>query len=482
MKPPVALAFVSLACTATIRAQATETATPSPAYRTQEVVAKGDLSISLEYLPKASLADEHWLRWVFVNKGDRPIKVNNLTYRLQRTCHHPDTDELLRSGSGAAGGGRALLPWLKGTPKHSLHVQPGTHRYSRHVSRYESCLIGMPPEHGYTARYSVHFDIQADGIGRLTTPTDGLAVSLHWQLPDEASHPALLARLRKLLAEPETSTFAVHSYYLHALLAVQALHSALTLDELTKAMEARVTSAFEGRNTIAKRIHYMGFGREQLLAYFRTRLRTQDAYTLQDLAAAPHDFWDDSFLEPLLTAYEQHRAAAVMIVLDPRHARWSSDRNATRRLFDVLHERLGERLGINVADLPTEGGDEQSQEWLLRIRQWRGAAEQLAQSRDPRLHALLKPFLDAKAPIDWQIRVPLPGPLRPCTRICDVALELMMKVHYGDIETGYLALAALTGLGTVKDPQPTRHQLLLSCSTDAARDKLIERFKQVLAK
>jgi len=83
-----ALAIVAWFCASCALVQSV-VAVPQPRWQLLTIIEKGDIKISLEYLPEASVADDEWLRWVFENRGKKEVLVLSMSYRLTTTCALP---------------------------------------------------------------------------------------------------------------------------------------------------------------------------------------------------------------------------------------------------------------------------------------------------------------------------------------------------------------------------------------------------------
>lgn len=297
----------------------------------------------------------------------------------------------------------------------------------------------LPSRDGWLAKCSVHLEVRLPDGGSISTPSGGLTFGFEWLYPTPAEIATTRELLRLSLARPAKSSAGVD--LADALLLIPSIRAGIALTEITAAMEGAKPNRRQGRETLARRLHELGYPWQQLVDDFVQRLNNHSPFVCDDLAHAPTDFWDDAFLEPLLQRHDLHPKlphAVTMQVLGRQAARWTGKREVTQRLYDATMSRHEKWLQASLKD---QVASSPQQSWNSIVWNWAQAVRPLAISRHPEAMQKLRPFLHDTSP-----RHNGPSHGAPCTpvphpmRVGDVALDAMLAIHYGDTSKGYVAL------------------------------------------
>ncbi|MFO1078043.1 MAG: hypothetical protein U1E73_10025 [Planctomycetota bacterium] len=456
----VALAGLAGLCTLLLaQSPSSSPYAPPTEWRAHRLGRAGDVELHFEHLPQASIADEALLSLTCVNLGTKPALVRRLDSRIEQQLLDRDSREVIGHGSFPRPGFAARC-WDE---KRSAFVfPPGVHRAPEDVSREAAAILFAPPVGGALVQLTLHVRLELEDGGVIETPAAGLGTELLWLPAREADGPALRARLRQLLANPEPQSFS-HYCILDALLREELARRDLTFDEVAAAIERRQITPGD-RRLIARRLHELGFPRDEVVAWFVRRLEQNDALVCADLAEAPRRFWADEFVAPLVALHgraQREWMDSPMRVLDRQQARWAFRPAVTRALLDATLRRDGEALRAEVRALVA--GDDPS--GPLGLEWWARGLDVLGMCRDAAAEPLLLPLLDVQRPLfDWSMLRSPPVDVLPCYRVCDVALEALLRIRYGDLADGYEALA----------PEARRGKVLMGHEqANALRDRMI---------
>jgi len=396
-------------------------------WKSVEVLALDGLGVRLLYRSRAALSDEEWMRLEFSNRGDQPIPIGNVNYRIESKRFTPDGNTPIASGGLASGNTHDLFPlaW-ETTPVWDIVLSPGTvYTVAEHPSRSSSALLGLSPEDGLLVKATLYLSLQSEGGGRRSSPTEGIPFSFQWQYPDANGFLHMQQRLNSLLQEPESEAYHCHAYILGVLLGIPEVSCHLSHNDVFAAIDRR-SGGFDGREELVKYLQRNDFDRQQIVDFYLSRLRNMDTRVCRDLRRS-HAVWDVAFIEPLVIMHETDRRSPpfrALSVLAGHDDDWKNDRAITHRLSAVLLERYGKFLTQTPGELIQAKG----------LERWASRARDLSSTRDIDVLPLLVPLLDCKEHVldpRWADANRL-GDLPKPYRACDVALEAILRILDGD--------------------------------------------------
>lgn len=459
------LARVNLAvllCTIPLRAADTR-----PAWQVLEVGTVGGISVRIEVLSPATLADEDWLAIEFRNSTDNPIQVRHAHYRIECKEFGLVDGQLISSHALASGNVYDLFPkaW-ETTPVADILIPTGTYRVVQHPSRYSTTLLGLPSRDGVLVKATFHLSLELKDGARLHLPASGVPFEFQWLFPCENGFARMRGRLSELLATPEPKSHQVHGYILGTLLKIPAVSESIPLQSLLSAMNKR-TGHFDGRENLVGHLIANYPQSDVVRRYYLDRLTKHDLAACSDLRRAP-SLWDRSFVEPLISVYEKNTKSppfTALAVLAKHHEDWAGRQDVARRLSSVLLRRFGMVLRKKPQELMKNPGD------VPDLKTWASFAMQLANTHDREAVALLRPFLDCRVQVldPKMLSNIFLGVRQPPYRACDVALHGILTVLDGDVEDAYKA---------AEFPQPS---LITHDELTARRDEMIALLKKRLA-
>jgi hypothetical protein len=407
-----------------------------PKWQTIEVGNVGNVTVRLKVLSPATLADAEWMMLEFFNSG-RPVRVKSAHYRIESERYGLADSKPVRSGSLASGNDYDLFPdaW-KTTPVGEVLIPRYCYRVVEQLSRYSSALLALAPPDGLLVKASIFLDLELENGSRLQLPDAGVPFQFEWRYPDEEGFARMRKRLVELLKKPESEAHKCHGYILETLLGISAVSKDIPFEELLTAIDRR-SGGFDGRECLVKHLDTVGSRRREVVDYYLVRLQKLDIRVCDDLARVPA-FWDESFIEPLVTMHEQEKKAPpfrALHVLSMHSDDWKDRQDIPKRLSAVLLNRFGHILKLKPEDFAAARKDE------LSLAAWAGFADDLGRTRDTGVLPLLRPFLDCRT----QVLDPktcfsaLPGEMPPAFRACDCALDAILLLLDGNVNKAYSA-------------------------------------------
>ena len=399
---------------------------PFAPWRSLSVGTSGEIDVRLEHLPKASIATVDWLRWKVVHSGAHAIQPEKVSARIEAQLFDGKTWQRVNNNSFL----------ISPISQVGVELQPGVHRIALPAARQTMLSLRLPSRDGWLVRCRLHLSMELPSGGSIATPSAGLPFEFEWLYPTPIEIDTTRKHLRELLALPGQTPAGAH--LVDVLLLMPLVRAGISLTEITTAMEGAQRYGRQCREILARRVHDLDVSRHQLVDYFAKRLQDDSPHVCEDLMHAPRDFWDLAFLEPLLQMYELGETSGrsdSLRVLDRHGMRWRSNQSACERLYDTIMSREGEWLGVGLGELATAHPE------LHRmgiVSNWQQAVRNVAVSRHHNAIDILRPYLGDTSILCAQRTKD--GRYIDGLRACDVALEAILKVRYGEVHAGYDAV------------------------------------------
>jgi hypothetical protein len=390
------------------------------AWTTVPLVTEGPLTVRLKVRPRASLADEQWLGFEFENSSDEPVAFEHcdIRYRIGSKRFNLHTGALISSDGLGSGTCFDLFPKAWESARVSpVTFPPGITSVFEDPSNSAAASLGMPGHDGLKVSSRVYFDLR---VSRDYDKT-GTPFTFEWVFPDDQGILAIRSRLRQLVTNPPVPFHSSQYYITHALLRIPEVNTAVSLEELLGALDQEKNRS--SRNTMAKYIADRFPNHPDVIKYYRTRLKEKNDAATEDLGFDVAE-WHDEYLPPLLRISEDEnwRVARLALEAVSRHRdRWPDPESIASCLSAAVLAKCP-LLSKHPADL--------SEREL--INEWPEHARALAMTGDSSVIPMLCPYLDVRAElIDIRYWAPItffPSGV-PALRVCDVALESILKLQ-----------------------------------------------------
>ncbi len=435
-----------------------------------ELATVENLEFHLMYLPIASLGDEEWIRLVFKNKGDKPVQIKDVSYRIESERFSIDGKTRIAIAGLASGGTHSLFPhaW-ETTPIAAIVISPGeTYVVAGYPSRYSSALLNMPPKEGLLVKAKLYFDLDLKGTKRFSSPKEGAYFEFKWQYPNKDDFIHMQQRLKVLLREAKSES--THAYILKTLLGISEVSKDISFDELTEAINRR-SGRMGGRNYLVDHL-YRKFDKEKVIDFYLARLKNKDTRIFDDLMEQK-SIWSTAFIEPLIVMHEniEDSAFRALFVLNMHVDEWKKDRAITSRLSSAVLKNYGMLLKQTPQKLIEKN----------ELQAWSMYVYDLANTYDINVLPLIAPFLDYKNKVVERPLLWPSGTLPPPYRACDAALHAILNILDGDIKKAYLEMGIVIPTPyedwpSTTAPMPSDEQITV------LRDAMITKLKARLAK
>ena len=309
--------------------------------------------ISLEYLDVASMADRQWLKVRFSNTTNKPIPVQNVSIRLE-------------SDHGGLGQSDTL-PINRGPGKFGRFIPSEGYVNAGELSAYSFALLGLAPKPGVAIQGRAHALVLLEDDRTVKTPVEGIPFAFTWQHPGEDGFASMQVWTKELLEHPERES----PFLLGALLGVPEVSRHFSLEDLLMARERR-----ERADSLIAHIHSRkDFDRDALVAHYLSKLNSGSLLACDDFYHMKTDFWDPSFVKPMVRIYESTEdwaGTSPLRILFRHSEHWHDDITITERLAEPILEDWGEIPTL----LP-----EAARKHERGLRGWADAIEYLALTR-----------------------------------------------------------------------------------------------------
>ena len=408
--------FIMLVCTAE-----GDSSDDSAAWQSVSIARQDQAELRLRVKREASLADEEWLAFEFVNhKRNRVIQFRSLSYCIDATHCDPTTGEPLSFGGLASGGSRDLV---KVGPVRTISDSPRVDRAAWHPSTYSAALLGLPPETGWLVKGELRVAIESNDRTKLRDMSKPCKFEFLWRYPSEDEFAKLAERLTQLLQNPVNR--APHAYILHTLLGIPRVAEHVSLDDLFSAMESR-GNAFGGRNYIAEHLGTDYAKHPRVLQYFLKKLVEGDTSVVDDLWYAKN-IWSDEYVDPIVVIFEETRRYSILLLLETHGCPQAADPELAKRLSRVLLPR-GELPALHEDEIALLRREKQ----IARYANLAYLLAQLGKTRDRTLVPQIARYLDNRHTVRdsklfsayglWE-----QSPLR----LCDAAMDAIHDILDG---------------------------------------------------
>lgn len=391
-----------------------------------------NLEVVLEYRSSASVADDEWIRFVFINKGDAPIEIKDIYYDINRETYSRDGKSLLRSGGLASGNEYDMFPPMHFRGSRSSVVVNSNSSISaaRFPSWYSSALLGLPPREGVLVKARLRaLRIEMGNGDHFEIPPEGVGFELMWNHPTEEGMAQLVKRLDSLLQMPAEKMRSIDAYMMGMLLKIEDASAHLTATDVLNAIDMR-NGGFDGRRKLVRFLKKRPSDLDEIINFYRERIQQQDSRVCDDLRIEP-SFWRNEFIEPLVVMHEHEENSPPyrsLQLLAEHDTEWKEDAEITQRLSAVIKKQYGWVLDKS---LPEIIDDKMLESWTIAVRE-------LAKTRDAALVSYLTPFLDCKEQVgNPEMYIDSRNGRSLPYRCCDFALEAILTVLDGNVRDAY---------------------------------------------
>lgn len=381
---------------------------PSGQWKSFTILSNQVLSVSLKYMPSASLVNRDYL---FVELENRTGKTLNVQQAwLGMPARRTDQRTLEVALTDVAGGifFRGELP-------------PGKTKANK-LGTSEAGLnnLGLPPNEGYHVEITPNVEVMlTDGdlllsdVTVFSSSNTDQTISFEFRYPSPDEMEVLISRFKELLEHPDDE-FA-SGYYFSALAKVPDVQNSVTIEEVLFALESRGWST--GRGAVME-IAGKRFPEEpRVLSYFVDQLSRDsgDAFF-----SFPREVWQNPvFVEPLVKRYERNGDSSLE--LQQLRSVWITNQPIVARLSTALLKHHP-TLTRDVAEL--SGAD---------LCDWREAVDDAGAVGNTKFLEWLEPALDDRRILPDCVPQ---GSSQPRTRweprVCDCAARAMLTVLDGD--------------------------------------------------
>lgn len=397
-------------------------------WTTMEEESQGNLSVKLEVREQANPSMEEWLGLTLINHGDKDLAIEQAYYRLELRAYEGKNKAPIKTGQFSAATpadftGRSPVPSLVAVPT----LAPGTTLTRSSISVQAAALLGYPSKAPMKVRALLYLDLQVADKKSTRIEWPELEFTFMWYPPSPTEEQAAAQQLQALLYRPASTPF--QHQQLQKLLYNPAVKNQLELETLIKAIQIRKGKE-DGRLAIVQYLNAYFPKEEKLLQHYRKLLFKKDYQALADLSAAPA-IWDDRFLEPIISWFQQGNSGAMFHIMDMMYAHrknWIQKEAIATIFSDLILYRYEEIIYKHHTELS-------DRELLV----WSSAAQLLGKTGNPEVKEILSPFLRCKTrivPKDFTL-TPHNGSIPPPLRITDVALEGLLQLEGIDLEKTY---------------------------------------------
>jgi hypothetical protein len=373
----------------------------------------GDIEVRVEVKSPSSFGDEDWLAFLFMNSSGADVPLRTFQFRSSRESF-TTSGTLLSSGNLASGNSHNVFPYAAdGRLKQFI---PGEgYRAAGQISDYSTVLLGIPTQKEIV-RATFAIDVEIEGENEWVQ-LQSEPFEFTWEPPDQEDYERMRTRLHAMLAAAPRHNWQEQGYILEALLKTPGVGDTLTFEELKNARTIRQNDVT--RDTIVKRM-FMEDHREEAIRFFKEELKSAEISTLRDLQWS--NAYDPSFLEPLLAVIEsgKHGSRDAFRILTMHADSWEGDGTTPQRLSAYVRPFYDTAVAAYEQD-PSSINNRTTLHFAI---------QDMGDARDPAVVPELARWLDnTDRWVDTDHLSSNPFALPPPVRLCDVALEAIMKVR-----------------------------------------------------
>lgn len=385
------------------------------------------VSATLKLRGYPSIKVQNWVSIEFDNKTSKALLIESASYSIDCKVYDKKGGKLIKQGRIASRSAAELLDKSLDSPFPMMNLSPGLNVSSRYPSIVGAVLLAVPDQEQVYVEASLNLYAQLAGAESFVFNWEEIPFTFIWSRPQPVEFSDLYQHLNQLLAKPVNSS--LHHYELLALLSAPEISKGIEIQTLLEALKKR-SGKDDGRLAVLYHLNDHFNGEKDLLDYYFELLKAKDNRALEELSLAD-DIWDDRFLEPLITQYQEASVGQmyrIMDVLYTHQKSWVKKEGISTILSDLVLYKFENIIYEDPASL---GKKELFTASLL--------IDILGKTGNKEVVPIICPFLKEKERIlDTGLvldpnSMELPRPMR----VCDNALEALMRLENMDLIKAY---------------------------------------------
>ena len=386
----------------------------------------GHIGFAFKMKKSPNLSDKSWMNIEVINETGEALKIVNAMYKVElQGINHKG--KITSEGFFKSVNPSEIfdLPFSP-NPFEEATLPIGINIESARLSTLCASILGHTNS-VQTVHGDFQFYLELEGKHRYVLAPEHIEFRFEWQPLNGENFSETITEINYLLRNPSGQSFEIHR--ISDLLAIPGIHKQLDPLTLLTGLGLRRDSR-EGRQVIAKFIANHYSNHKSVEKYYQEHILKQDYRILTDFKHQP-TLWSadnlDDMLNWLKTANNSTKFR-LLEALNENRILWQKDEEIIKSLSKVIENRFEYLLKADPKLLDQR-----------ELVSWAAAAHMWSMTGDQESIIFLLPFLENKKSIIGTelLLDPNSYELPRASRVCDVALEAILRVQGKDLEKIY---------------------------------------------
>ncbi len=386
----------------------------------------GQIHFSFKMKKNPNLADKSWMNIEVINETGEALKIISAMYKVELQGINQKgkiiSEGFFRSANPSEIFNLAFSP----NPFEEATLPTGKIQESKRLSTLCASILGHADEL-QTVHGNFQFYLELEGNHRYVVAPENIEFRFEWMPISEKNMAQVFTEINYLLRNPSGENYEIHR--VSDLLGIPGIHK--TLDPLTLLTGLGLRRDLrDGRQIIAQFIAEYYVKNKDVQNYYSEHILKQDYRILIDFKHHP-ELWTTENLQDLLDWLKLANNSTkfrLLEALNEKRTVWQKDEQIVKTLSNVVETKFEFLL--------------KSKPELLDQRElvsWAAAAHMWSMTGNQEAIPYLIPFLkNKKSIIGTELLLdPNSYDLPRANRVCDVALEAILRVQGKDLEKTY---------------------------------------------
>jgi len=386
----------------------------------------GMLDFSFKMKKQPTLADHSWINIEIKNETGEALKIVNAMYKVElQGINHKG--KVTSEGFFKSSNPSEIfdLPFSP-TPFEEAILPKGTISESERLSTLCASILG-PVKTPETVHGTFQFYLELEGKHRFVVAPEHIEFRFDWMPLSDEDRLQINTEINYSLRNPSSENYEVHR--ISDLLSIPGIQKDLDPLSLLTGLGLR-RDLREGRTIIAQFLAEHFSNHSDVKEYYKEHLAKQDYRILTDFKNHP-ELWSSEQLPQMISWLQSANNSTkfrILEAINERHSDWQKDNSTVNKLSEVVEDNFENLL--------------KSKPELLDQRalvSWAAAAHMWSMTGNEKAIPYLLPFLENRTSIlGSQLLLDRNSHNLPrANRVCDVALEAILRVQGKDLEKTY---------------------------------------------
>lgn len=386
----------------------------------------GPLTFALKIKKAPNLSEKSWISIEVINETGEVLVIKNAHYKVELQSAS-ENGKIVSEGYFQIADPAELFNLESApTPVETFLLPKGVTAESDRITALCGTILGYTKE-PLEIYGNFDFYLELEGNHRYVIAPETMEFSFFWEPMSASQEEAAVSDLNYLLRNPSGNSFEAHR--LRDLLSISSIDKKINTEVLLTGLGLR-RDKNAGRHVIAEFLDTHFAKSRMVKDYYAEHIAERDYRVLEDLKNS-RELMIRNYVEPMVDwlqiANNSTKYHLLETLYEHRNA-WPKSKDVSQTLSSIVLDNFGEIL----LTFPEEMNHSELVSWAAAAHMWSLTGDKNAMKD-------IQPFLSCEKTIlgpDLMLDYNSFGLPRP-NRVCDVALEAILRLQGADLEKAY---------------------------------------------